>query len=504
MKVHNKLTNVIKVSCLLLLVLTAIAGAGANELFAKGRNGSVSVAELDPDKTKSLGDDEMRIQATTMAQPDVLNDELNFIYSRRTGGDTITIYNNETLSRHSYIAPLGYLMEYLGVNQKDKDYYDVRLQGGVYALDKADVDRFIPLSEIKSFPYYENKNGMIVHHVEGRPWDADSWYMSSTLGQAPSWMKAGQKYYSFSGIYFTDSPAKLGEYSQQKNAVNSNDPYYDYYLYQPARTKTNASAEQLDSAFNTLVGNASTQMTNTGADFIAAQDKYGINALLMFAMAIHESDYGRSNFARDRNNLFGVDAVDSNPGQAARFASIPAGIAEQGNYLSWVYADADYQSGANYYGSNLGTKSSGMNVKYASDPYWGEKIAHHYARIDRSIGSSDYQKYGLAIARQGTPIYWNKEGTDKAHVYKKSTSLLTYMYPVAYFNEGSMTEIALEPPYSANKKVEARHPDGGSYAWNRAYVSPADIMKISAGTQSSADTTNPDDENKSNGDSNSR
>ena len=35
-----------------------------------------------------------------------------------------------------------------------------------------------------------------------------------------------------------------------------------------------------------------------------------------------------------------------------------------------------------YYGSHLGDKESGINVKYASDPYWGEKAASFYYRLD--------------------------------------------------------------------------------------------------------------------------
>jgi beta-N-acetylglucosaminidase len=473
--------NLIKITKLLLLSFFITVASGlvqVERVLASTGDEARSVAEVDRDNIKRQAAQDMDSVMLSSFQLAPFAGELNFIYSRKTGAATIILYNNETLARHSYITNLGYLMEYLGINARNKGYYDVRLQGGIYAIKKADVARFIPLSQIKSFPYYENKDGLVVHHVEGNPLVANSWYLTSTLGKAPTWMKQGKKYYSFSGIYFTDTPQKLGKYTQQTNAINRSAPYYDYYLYQPARTKTSFSAGQLNNAFNKLVNNQKTKMTNTGANFIATQNKYGINALLMFTMAIHESNYGRSNFALDRNNLFGVDAVDTNPGAAARFASVAKGIEEQGNYLSWVYADADYQAGANYYGANLGTKSSGMNVKYASDPYWGEKIAHHYARIDRMLGARDYQKYGLAIAPQGTNVYRDAARKNFAHRYKPSTSLLTYMYPVVYYASGTSATIGLEPPYNAKNQVGSRYPAGGTYSWKRGYVREADLIIV--------------------------
>jgi len=478
MKLRRTILKVMNVLFLTLFVITVSIELQSNDFIAKDFDGSMSVADVDRDGIKAKAGKAMDEMKTSAYQISPFANELNFIYSRKTGGSVIILYNNETLAKHSYMTQIGYLMEYLGVNQLNNGYYDVRLQGGIYAIKRADVERFIPLSQIKSFPYYENKGGYVVHHVEGNPLVANSWYLTTTLGKAPAWMKTGKKYYSFSGIYFTDTPQKLGKYTQQTNAVNRREPYYDYYMYQPSRTKTSYTAAQLNSAFNTLVNNVKTKMTNTGASFIAAQNKYGVNALLMFTMGIHESNYGKSSFAVNRNNLFGVDAVDSNPGAAATFPSIAKGIEEQGNYLSWVYSDADYQKGANYYGSNLGTKSSGMNVKYASDPYWGEKIANHYARIDRMLGSSDYQQYGLAIAPQGQRIYWDRTGQTLAHRYKYSTSLLTYMYPVVYYETGTMAEIALEPPYNASKKVGSRYPAGGAYRWHRGYVREEDLIKV--------------------------
>ena len=439
----------------------------------------ISIADTDVEAKK----DRLKVEVSKNSKMNsAFSDELYFLYTRNNNGNIIILRNLDNPNiEHSYIPSEGYLMEYLGINVNNSAYYDVRFQGGTYAIHGNDVLSFIPLGEIKSFPYYMNDNGIVKHVVENNPLIENSWYFESSLGNAPTWMQQGKKYYSFSGIYFTDSPNKLGNYNQQQNAVNSV-PYYDYYLYQPLRTKTSYSATELNQAFNLLVNGETTKMTNTGANFIDIQNRYGTNALIVMAMGIHESSYGRSSFAVNRNNLFGIGAYDSDPNQAAYFPSIENGIIEQGNYLSWVYADADYQTGYIYYGANLGNKSSGMNVKYASDPYWGEKIANHYARIDRMLGQKDYQKYGLAIVRQGSNIFLNNNGTNFIHKYKNSTSSLTYMYPVVIYDDKPWTQIALEPPYDENYNVRGRYPngrpEGGLYSWFNGYVNRNDIIKV--------------------------
>ena len=81
------------------------------------------------------------------------------------------------------------------------------------------------------------------------------------------------------------------------------------------------------------------------------------------------------------NNLFGLNAVDSSPGtSASTFASPEVCIVDFSK--NWV--SLNYMSPVNwaYYGPHLGDKKSGMNVKYASDPYWGEKSAANASSLE--------------------------------------------------------------------------------------------------------------------------
>ncbi|MGL5043128.1 MAG: glucosaminidase domain-containing protein [Culicoidibacterales bacterium] len=395
-----------------------------------------------------------------------------FAYSNESNAcTTMPLYNYKTLKAHSYIDCLGYLMEYLGDNP-DFAFYDVRFQGSIYAVRKTDIATLYRATDIKSMPYYINDGGYVTHYIERNPVKEEPPIYISKLGYAPSWMIPGQKYFSFDGIYFQTDIAKLGKYDNAEGSINESLPYYDYYLYLPLRSQTTYTGEQLSRAFryfydSSSYKNKTSKMINSGPAFTEIQNNFGTNALLVMAMGVHESAYGTSQFAIERNNLFGVGAVDTDPSLAAKFDSIAAGITEQGNFLSWVYADADYPTGLNYYGSHLGNKSSGMNVKYASDPFWGEKIARTMASFDRYLGEKDYRNSDIAIVKQGATVYWQENGIQKAHTYKQSTSTQDNMYPVVLEKSALWNTIAMEPSYNANKVVGPRYPEGGKY--NRRY-----------------------------------
>src|SRR5699024_8755992 len=109
--------------------------------------------------------------------------------------------------------------------------------------------------------------------------------------------------------------------------------------------------------------------------FVEAQDKEFVNSLFLYAMANHEGAYGTSNFSNKCNNFFGRGAYDSNPDNACKeygFSSARDGILAQAIFLRQNYLDVDWFG---YNGGELGNKSHGMNVSYATDPNWGKNIA---------------------------------------------------------------------------------------------------------------------------------
>ncbi len=226
-------------------------------------------------------------------------------------------------------------------------------------------------------------------------------------GFQPEYLSKGTTYYSYDGHYFyTNYSVMLNDYKSntRKNAVNAGKPYYNYFQYLPIRSTVIYSASQLSSKINTYAGSNS-KMWNIGSSLINNQNTYGTNALLMAGVAANESGWGKSSIALNKNNIFGLNAVDSSPGESAdTFASVDVCVKNFAeHWISKGYLDT---SDGRYFGGFLGNKASGINVKYASDPYWGEKAAAVAWNLDEerkeqgryTIGIKDIEGTSFTLA----------------------------------------------------------------------------------------------------------
>lgn len=230
---------------------------------------------------------------------------------------------------------------------------------------------------------------------------------SLIYSKAPSWLPSGT-YYSPNGIHFyTDLDLK-------NPVLNGSEigEFYTYYAYLNFRSKSNYTGTELNTFLNNYftsnsINPTSSVMTNQGDVFVNSQNTYGMNALLFYAFAIHESAYGRSSIAVSKLNLFGYGAYDSNTSNAATYASVQEGVERHMGIQMRFYLD--YFNNNRFYSSNLGNKGVGINTKYASDPYWNVKIAGHAYRIDKALGSKDLDHYQLAIlSEENRTIYSNR------------------------------------------------------------------------------------------------
>ncbi|MFZ0921150.1 MAG: glucosaminidase domain-containing protein [Candidatus Dormiibacterota bacterium] len=110
-------------------------------------------------------------------------------------------------------------------------------------------------------------------------------------------------------------------------------------------------------------------LAGLGASFMLAETTYHVSARYFVAHAILESGWGTSAIAQYKHNLFGFGADDANPyGDATTFASFDACIQYVAQFIATNYLTV---GGQFYHGPTL----RGMNVDYASDPNWAEKIA---------------------------------------------------------------------------------------------------------------------------------
>lgn len=64
-----------------------------------------------------------------------------------------------------------------------------------------------------------------------------------------------------------------------------------------------------------------TNLHGLGKSLEQAEKEYGINGLYLMGLCCLESGYGKSTFAKERNNLVGWNAVDSNSSKAKYFKS---------------------------------------------------------------------------------------------------------------------------------------------------------------------------------------
>lgn len=204
-------------------------------------------------------------------------------------------------------------------------------------------------------PYYESDGHRFYHYVAQNA----SIPVSSHLSD----MEVGKKYYSADGLHF--------------EGFKLENPF----LFKDLTETTNYSAEDLDKVFSLLNINNSL-LENKGATFKEAEEHYHINALYLLAHSALESDWGRSKIAKDKNNFFGITAYDTTPYLSAKtFDDVDKGILGATKWIKENYIDR----GRTF----LGNKASGMNVQYASDPYWGEKIASVMMKINEKLGGKD-------------------------------------------------------------------------------------------------------------------
>lgn len=274
----------------------------------------------------------------------------------------------------------GYIAKYENESTKSNILYDI-----------------IPISWVRSPTYYQITNDSIIHHFPANM-SGTNGECSTVIGRKPEMVNPGN-YYSYDGHYFyTDMKVMLDDYKNgiASHAVNANNPYYNYYQYLSFRTKTSYSAANLNAFISSRTGTG--VMLNTGDYFIDAQNKYGVNAALMFSIGINESGFGNSSIALSKNNLFGLNATDKNPSEnASTFASAADCIYNYAyGWLSYRFLQPG-DALDRFHGAMAGNKQSGLNIKYASDPYWGEKAAAYYYQLDKHFGFQDYNTYTIAV-----------------------------------------------------------------------------------------------------------
>ena len=336
------------------------------------------------------------------------------------------------------------------MNYKDSDDVHVKVSiAGRTGYVRADDFELIPdgtKNASERNHYVKNENGHLMHRLYNQTGET---YTPYTFGKAPDFMETGQRYYSEDGATFYTSP----------DAEEPVGKAYQYFNRMPVKSESSYSAEDLDYFIdnNTV---SSSKLRDLGEDLKEAEDTYGVNALYILGAAIHESGYGTSDIAMDHNNLFGRNATDGDPyGNADRYDSPRDSVMS----FASTHMLQDYMNHDDwrFEGSIPGNKGIGFNIRYASDMYWGHKIAGHMYRVDNYLGKKDIGKYNLAETTAQVNVRTSADSTVSSNIlfqYKKANM------PVIIFDEETADNGATW------YQVSADHPDHSKAYIHSNYV----------------------------------
>ena len=115
-------------------------------------------------------------------------------------------------------------------------------------------------------------------------------------------------------------------------------------------------------------------------NFYNAEQEYQINGIFLAAIGIHESAWGTSQIAKNKNNLFGYGAYDRDPeGCANEFETYADAINTVASALKTNYLT---ETGSYY----NGTTAKAVNTRYASDEKWSEKVYKYMEYLYDKLG----------------------------------------------------------------------------------------------------------------------
>lgn len=351
---------------------------------------------------------------------------VKFIYEEPIKYHSI-IKNEDDYLVSSYGVDAAYLYQ-----DNEKIYF--MISGDIGCVDINMVE-LIPFNELKVKPsLYISDDKYLYHNIKNQldyEYCNDSYKLDFIIDE----LCKNSEYYSYDGHFFYDDfYLMIDDYrsNNNDNALNET-PYYNYYQYLSHHSLTSYNYRELEDYFYQVLGidnklihylddngdgaadeiNRS-QIYDEINDFFAYESIYGTNALMLISSAIHESSYGRSERSFINNNLYFTSAYDSYlENSNDRYTSVDNSIYAHSKYL--INKRFSNHKRNDYKGTNFGNKVGGINVNYAIDQYYGEKLASIYFGIDNKLGLRDYQKYpiGLIIDNDRVNFYRDDKLEDR-------------------------------------------------------------------------------------------
>jgi beta-N-acetylglucosaminidase len=210
---------------------------------------------------------------------------------------------------------------------------------------------------VKKRGFYEIRDGEVYHTVEANG------NLSGRFLVGPSSKKSSEP-------QFTENVQDVFDSPYQFASINSKAPY---------------TSDELNRFLKTLDGSP---LIGKGKAFKDAEAKHGINALFLLAVAGHESNYGMSAIAKDKNNLYGFKATDEDPsGNATAFSSVEASIEAAADLFANKYVKGSMPTDP-----ILGIKMKG-SMSFMRPPHRGERKVlrrHIVLKVTRLVSELTY------------------------------------------------------------------------------------------------------------------
>ncbi len=262
-------------------------------------------------------------------------------------------------------------------------------------VTKASIDKIVEVGEGNLISNYKVKVGDTIYVTSDR---ANVMAEPKEESQKVATLTKGEdlKVIAVENNWYKISSSEANGYIKAENTtyINSNYKFQD----QNSNTQSTKSITKLsfDMALNKPSGLSLNQFKKVLTDsqdmnkifysnadyFYYIEQQYNINGLFVAAVGIHESKWGTSKIAKEKNNLFGYGAYDSNPYNGAyNFSNYSESIDLIARVFVKYYLNPN---GTNIYGGEkaLGTyyngaTLSGINKKYATDKNWANGVYKH-------------------------------------------------------------------------------------------------------------------------------
>ncbi|MCM3004632.1 S-layer homology domain-containing protein [Priestia koreensis] len=359
-----------------------------------------------------------------------------------TSGQALKIYKDENTNASVFLTSVADKTELSYELVKGNDaVVKVEVNGAVGYAKRSELQ--LTTADKVKLNYYKAENGVLYHYT----------YTSGAgishrieYGAVPSALKEGVVYYSPNGHDF---------YTKDGKAVTTS---YQYFNQLSVRTTSAYTAEELNSYVKKYM-DPSNPLANLGAAFKEAEANYHINALYLLSHAIHESTASGSKAmnatALQKKNLFGIGAFDGEAEKGMHtFATFEEGIQYYTALLNGSYLS--YKAGNNFFaGAQPGNKAVGLNAHYATDPFWGEKIAGWMFEVDSALGKKDFGRYQIGVTKEPGANFRVAPTTSQSIAYEYQT---------------------VGTPFTVIGKTTA--PDAGGHYWHEIQSDVIGVEKV--------------------------